>query len=168
VQMAKALGARVIGTAGSEEKAALAREAGAHEVILYNNQDFEAETKRMTAGHGVDVVYDGVGKSTFDRDLEVLRPRGYLVLYGGASGAVPPFDPTILARKGSLFLTRPTLVNYIASRDELLARANSVLGMIAAGKLNVHISKTYPLAEAQQAHRDLEGRKSTGKLLLLP
>jgi NADPH:quinone reductase len=168
VQMAKALGARVIGTAGSEEKAALAREAGADEVILYSTQDFEAETKRLTSGRGVDVVYDGVGKDTFTRDLEVLRPRGYLVLFGGSSGAVPPFDPIILSRKGSLFLTRPTLVNYIASRDELLARANSVLGMIAAGKLKVRISKTYPLSEARQAHRDLEGRKTTGKVLLIP
>jgi NADPH2:quinone reductase len=168
VQMAKALGARVIGTAGSEEKAKLAREAGADEVILYSTEDFEKETKRLTDGRGVDVVYDGVGKTTFDRDLEVLRPRGYLVLYGGASGAVPPFDPTILSRKGSLFLTRPTLVNYIASRDELLARANSVLGMIAAGKLKVSISKSYPLSEVRKAHEDLEGRKTTGKLLLIP
>ena len=168
VQMAKALGARVIGTAGSEEKAALAREAGADEVILYATQDFEAETKRLTGGRGVDVVYDGVGKSTFDRDLEVLRPRGYLVLFGGASGAVPPFDLINLSRKGSLFLTRPTLVHYIASRDELLARANSVLGMIAAGTLKVRISTTYPLSEAPQAHRDLEGRKTTGKVLLIP
>jgi len=168
VQMAKNLGARVIGTAGSEEKAALAREAGADEVILYSTHDFEAETKRLTEGKGVHVVYDGVGKSTFDKDLEVLRPRGYLVLFGGASGAVPPFDPIILSRKGSLFLTRPTLVHYIATRDELTHRADAVLSMIANGKLKLRISHKYPLADAQQAHRDLEGRKTTGKVLLIP
>jgi len=168
VQMAKNLGARVIGTAGSEEKAALARDAGADEVILYSTHDFEAETKRLTEGKGVHVVYDGVGKSTFDKDLEVLRPRGYLVLFGGASGAVPPFDPIILSRKGSLFLTRPTLVHYIATRDELTHRADAVLSMIAGGKVKLRISHKYPLADAQQAHRDLEGRKTTGKVLLIP
>src|SRR5207237_9129298 len=120
-------GARVIGTAGSPEKAALAREAGADEVILYSEVDFEAETKRLTNGRGVDVVYDGVGKATFDKDLEVLRPRGYLVLFGGASGAVRPFDLIRLSQKGSLFITRPTLGHYIASREELVARADAVL-----------------------------------------
>jgi NADPH2:quinone reductase len=168
VQMAKNIGARVIGTAGSEEKAALAREAGADEVILYSTHDFEAEAKRLTDGRGVHVVYDGVGRSTFDKDLEVLRPRGYLVLFGGASGAVPPFDPILLSRKGSLFLTRPTLAHYIATREELVHRADAVLSMIASGKLKLRIAHKYPLAEAQQAHRDLEGRKTTGKVLLIP
>jgi NADPH2:quinone reductase len=168
VQMAKAIGARVIGTAGSEEKARLAREAGADEVIVYATHDFAAETKRLTDGRGVHVVYDGVGKTTFDRDLDVLRPRGYLVLFGGASGAVPPFDPMILSRKGSLFLTRPTLANYIATREELVARASAVLGMIAAGKLTMRVAHRYPLAEAGQAHRDLEARRTTGKVLLIP
>ena len=168
VQMAKNIGARVIGTAGSEEKAALAREAGADDVILYSTHDFEAETKRLTEGRGVHVVYDGVGRTTFDKDLEVLRPRGYLVLFGGASGAVPPFDPIILSRKGSLFLTRPTLAHYIATREELVHRADAVLSMIASGKLKLRVAHKYPLAEAQQAHRDLEGRKTTGKVLLIP
>jgi len=168
VQMAKRIGARVIGTAGSAEKAALAREAGADEVILYRDQDFAAETRRLTHGIGVEVVYDGVGKSTFDRDLEVLRSRGYLVLFGGASGAVPPFDPIVLSQRGSLFLTRPTLAHYTATRDELLRRANDVLGAVADGWLRLRISQTYPLADAAQAHRDLEGRHTTGKLLLLP
>jgi len=168
VQMGKAIGARVIGTAGSEEKAQLAREAGADEVILYSTHDFAEETKRLTDGRGVHVVYDGVGRSTFERDLDVLRPRGYLVLFGGASGAVPPVDPMVLSRNGSLFLTRPTLVNYIATREELVRRASSVFGMIVAGTLKLRISHAYPLAEAQQAHRDLEARKTTGKVLLVP
>jgi NADPH2:quinone reductase len=168
VQMAKSIGARVIGTAGSEEKAQLARDAGADDVILYSTHDFEAETKWLTEGKGVHVVYDGVGKSTFDKDLEVLRPRGYLVLFGGASGAVPPFDPILLSRKGSLFLTRPTLAHYIATRDDLTRRANDVLSSIANGKLKLRISHKYRLADAQQAHRDLEGRKTTGKVLLVP
>jgi NADPH2:quinone reductase len=168
VQMAKSIGARVIGTAGSEEKAALARDAGADEVINYSTHDFEAETKRLTEGRGVHVVYDGVGKSTFDKDLDVLRPRGYLVLFGGASGAVPPFDPIILARKGSLFLTRPTLVHYIVTRDELVQRADAVLSMIASGKLKLRVLHKYRLADAPQAHRDLEARKTTGKVLLIP
>ncbi len=168
VQMAKRIGARVIGTVGTREKAQLAREAGADEVILYTEQDFEAETKRLTGGLGVDVVYDGVGKTTFDKDLEVLRPRGYLVLFGGASGAVPPFDPIVLSRKGSLFLTRPTLVNYMATSEELEERAGDVLGMVAAGELLLRSKHRYPLADAQQAHRDLEGRKTTGKVLLIP
>ena len=162
VQLAKNIGARVIGTAGSEEKMALAREAGADEVINYATHDFAAEVKN------VHVVYDGVGKSTFDKDFEVLRPRGYLVLFGGASGPVPPFDPIVLSRKGSLFLTRPTLAHYIATREELVHRADAVLSMIVDGKLKLRVAHKYRLADAQQAHRDLEGRKTTGKVLLIP
>lgn len=168
VQMAKHLGARVIGTVGSEFKARLARNAGADEVILYAEQDFEAEIKRLTGGKGVDVVYDGVGKATFDKDLNVLRPRGYLVLFGAASGPVPPFDPNILSQKGSLFLTRPTLVTHIAARADLEKRASDVMNMITAGELKLRIEHTYPLKDAAQAHRDLEARKTTGKLLLIP
>ena len=168
VQMAKKIGARVIGTAGTEEKAKLARDAGADDVILYTKQDFETETKRLTNNKGVDVVYDGVGKDTFEKGLNVLRPRGYMVLFGGSSGAVPPFDLIKLSQKGSLFVTRPTLVNYISTREELLWRANDVLNSIAAGDLKIHIGHTYKLDDAQQAHRDLEGRKTTGKLLLVP
>ena len=168
VQMAKNIGARVIGTVGSEEKARLAREAGADEVIIYTKQDFAAETKRLTENKGVHVVYDGVGKTTFDQGLEVLRPRGYMVLFGGASGPVPPFDPIKLSQKGSLFLTRPSLVSYIATREELEQRANDVLGSIAAGRLKLRIEHIYKLGDAQQAHRDLEGRTTTGKLLLVP
>jgi NADPH:quinone reductase len=168
VQMAKNIGARAIGTVGTEEKAKLAREAGADEVILYTQQDFEVETKRLTDGKGVHVVYDGVGKSTFEKGLNVLRPRGYMVLFGGASGAVPPFDPIALSQKGSLFLTRPSLVNYIATREELEQRSNDVLGSVAAGKLKLRIGHIYKLEEVQQAHRDLEGRKTTGKILLTP
>jgi NADPH2:quinone reductase len=168
VQMCKLRGARVIGTAGTAEKAQLARDAGADEVIIYTEQDFETETKRLTGGEGVHVVYDGVGKSTFAKDLNVLRPRGYLVLFGGASGAVPPFDLIKLSQKGSLFLTRPSLHHYIHTREELEQRSSEVLDLVTAGKLNLRIHQTYPLAEAAQAHRDLEGRKTTGKLLLIP
>ncbi len=168
VQMAKNLGGFVIATAGSVEKARLAREAGADETIVYSEQDFEAETLRLTAGKGVHVVYDGVGKTTFEKDLNVLRPRGFLVLYGGASGAVPPFDLMILNKKGSLYVTRPSLHHYIATRHELEERSNAVLQMIVQGKLLLHIHKAYPLADAETAHRDLEGRKTTGKLLLIP
>jgi NADPH2:quinone reductase len=168
VQMAHNIGARVIATVSTEEKAKLARGAGAHEVILYTQADFEAETKRLTGGKGVDVVYDSVGKTTFEKGLNVLRPRGMMVLFGGSSGAVPPFDPIILTQKGSLFLTRPSLGNYISTREELMARSGAVFGRMAAGKLKLRIDHTYPLAEAQQAHRDLEGRKTTGKLLLIP
>lgn len=168
VQMAHNIGARVIGTVSTEDKARLARDAGADEIIFYTRQDFEAETKRLTNGEGVHVVYDGVGKTTFDKGLNVLRPRGYMVLFGGSSGAVPPFDLILLSQKGSLFITRPTLVHYIASTDELRARAGAVFGMIAAGKLKLRIERTYKLADAQQAHRDLEARKTTGKLLLVP
>jgi NADPH2:quinone reductase len=168
VEMARNLGARVIGTAGSDEKAHLARDAGADEVIVYTKQDFETETRRLTEGQGVHVVYDGVGKDTFAKDLNVLRPRGYLVLFGGASGAVPPFDLLELTKHGSLYLTRPSLQHYIATRVELEQRSNDVLQMIVRGDLKVRIHKPYPLEEAPQAHRDLEGRKTTGKLLLIP
>jgi NADPH2:quinone reductase len=168
VQMSKNLGARVIATVSTEEKARLAREAGADDVIFYTTQDFEVETKRLTDGKGVHVIYDGVGKTTFDQDLNVLRPRGYLVLFGASSGPVPPFDLIKLSQKGSLFITRPTLVHHIASHEELQQRAGDVLNMIASGKLKLRIEHLYPLREAQQAHRDLEGRKTTGKLLLIP
>lgn len=167
-QMAHNIGARVIATVSTEEKAKLARHAGADEIIFYTHQDFEAETKRLTGGKGVDVVYDSVGKTTFDKGLNILRPRGIMVLYGGSSGAVPPFDPIILTQKGSLFLTRPSLGNYISTREELEARSGAVFGMITSGKLKLRIEHTYPLADAQRAHRDLEGRKTTGKILLLP
>jgi NADPH2:quinone reductase len=168
VQMAHNIGARVIGTASTEEKAKLAREAGADEVILYTQVDFEAETKRLTGGKGVDVVFDSVGKTTFEKGLNTLRPRGYMVLFGGSSGPVAPFDPIQLMQKGSLFLTRPTVLHYIVTTDELRKRANAVFEMIAAGKLKLRIAHTYPLKEAAQAHRDLEARKTTGKILLLP
>jgi NADPH2:quinone reductase len=167
VQMAHKIGARVIGTVSNDEKAKLARDAGADEVILYTKQDFEEETKRLTGGKGVDVVYDSVGKTTFDKSLNVLRPRGMMVLFGGSSGAVPPFDLIALSTKGSLFVTRPTLGHYTLTSQELQARATAVFQMIAAGDLKLRIEHTYKLSEAQQAHRDLEGRKTTGKLLLL-
>ena len=168
VQMAHHIGARVIATVSTDEKAKLARAAGADEIILYTQADFEAETKRLTGGKGVDVVYDSVGKTTFEKGLNVLRPRGMMALFGGSSGAVPPFDPIVLSQKGSLFLTRPTLGHYTASREELIARSGAVFAMLAAGTLKLRIEHTYPLAEAQRAHRDLEGRKTTGKLLLIP
>ncbi|HWX91121.1 MAG TPA: quinone oxidoreductase [Terriglobales bacterium] len=167
VQMAHNIGARVIATVSTEEKAKLARAAGADEVILYTQADFEAETKRLTAGHGVDVVYDSVGKTTFEKGLNVLRPRGYMVLYGGSSGAVPPFDLIELSGKGSLFVTRPSLGHYLLTREELETRTNAVFSMIVAGTLRLRIEHTYPLKDAAQAHRDLEARKTTGKLLLL-
>jgi NADPH:quinone reductase len=173
VQMAHNLGVRVIATVSTEEKAKLARAAGADEVILYTQADFEAETKRLIAekspgGKGLDVVYDSVGKTTFDKGLNLLRPRGMMVLFGGSSGAVAPMDPLVLTQKGSIFLTRPSLGNYIATAQELQQRAGAVFGMIRDGKLKLRIEHVYPLAEVQQAHRDLEGRKTTGKLLLLP
>ncbi len=168
VQMAKRLGATVIATAGTEEKAALARAEGADHTIVYATHDFEAETKRITNGRGVNAVYDGVGKATFDKDLNVLRPRGMLVLYGGSSGAVPPFDPMILSRKGSLSLTRPTLAHFIATRGELEMRAGEVLDAVAKGELKLRLTHDYPLAAAAQAHRDLEARRTTGKVLLIP
>jgi len=167
VQMAKKIGARVIATAGTDEKAQLALDAGADECIVYTRDDFETQTKTLTEGKGVHVVYDGVGKATFDRDLEVLRHRGYLVLFGGSSGAVPPLDLIKLSQKGSLYVTRPTLLHYTSPREELEWRAGDVLGMIARGELKLRIHKTYPLSEAAQAHKDLEGRKTTGKLLLV-
>ncbi|HKZ81298.1 MAG TPA: quinone oxidoreductase [Pyrinomonadaceae bacterium] len=168
VQMAKQLGARVIGTVGSEAKAQLAKEAGADEVVIYTTQDFEAETLRLTAGQGVHVIYDGVGQATFDKDLNVLRPRGYLILFGAASGPVPPLDLMKLVQKGSLFVTRPSLAHYIATREELETRSDDVMRMITRGDLKLRIHSTYALAEAQQAHRDLESRKTSGKLLLIP
>ena len=168
VQMAKMLGAHVIGTAGSTDKVKIAKDLGADEVINYSEKDFEQETKRLTGGKGVHVVYDGVGKTTFDAGLNVLRPRGYMVLFGGASGAVPPLDLIKLSQKGSLFVTRPTLAHHIAERDELKWRANDVLTWAAGGKLKVSIGQKYALKDVQQAHRDLEGRKTTGKTILVP
>jgi len=168
VQMAKKIGAHVIATAGTEEKAKLARNAGADECIIYTEADFETETRKLTDGQGVHVVYDGVGKATFEKDLNVLRPRGYLVLFGGSSGAVPPFDLIKLSQKGSLYVTRPTLGHYITTRDELEWRAGDVLNWIVSGDLKLRIHKVYPLTDAAQAHRDLEGRLTTGKLLLVP
>jgi len=168
VQMAKMLGARVFGTVSTEAKAKIAREAGTDETILYTSQDFEAEVKRLTDGRGVDVVYDSVGQSTFDKSLNSLRPRGVLALFGQSSGPVPPFDPNVLNGKGSLFLTRPSLAHHLLSRDELVWRAGDVLDWIASGKLKLRIERTYPLSEAAAAHRDLEGRKTAGKLLLIP
>jgi len=168
VQMAHNIGARVIGTVSTEEKAKLAREAGADEIIFYTQSDFEAETRRLTGGKGVDVVYDSVGKTTFEKGLNVLRPRGMMALFGGSSGAVPPFDPLTLTQKGSLYLTRPSIGHYIITRQELQQRAGAVFGMIRGGKLKLRIEHVYPLQQAAQAHRDLEGRKTTGKLLLIP
>jgi len=168
VQMAKTAGARVLGTVSTDEKAQIARQAGADEIIQYTKQDFEAEVKRLTGGRGVDVVYDSVGQSTFDKSLNSLRPRGVLALFGQSSGPVPAFDPNILNGKGSLYLTRPSLAHHLLSRKELEERAGDVLGWIAGGKLKLRIERTYPLAEAAAAHRDLEGRKTAGKLLLIP
>ncbi|MDH3382762.1 MAG: quinone oxidoreductase, partial [Deltaproteobacteria bacterium] len=168
VQMAKRRGARVIGTVSTKEKARLAREAGAGEVILYTEKDFESEVKRLTGGVGIQVVYDSVGQATFEKSMNCLAPRGYLVLYGQASGPVPPFDPQVLNARGSLFLTRPTLAHYTRNREELLSRADEVLGWVAKGKLNVRIGETFPLAEAGEAHRKLAGRETTGKILLVP
>ncbi len=166
VQMAKMRGARVIGTVSTEAKAVLAREAGADNVILYTQQDFEAEVKRLTGGRGVQVVYDGVGKTTFEKSLNCLAPRGYLVLFGQSSGPVPPFDAQVLNAKGSLFLTRPTMGHHIATREELLQRAGDVLGWVASGRLKLRIDRTFPLADAAEAHRRLESRQSAGKILL--
>ncbi len=167
-QIAKMKGARVIGTVSTEEKAALAREAGADEVILYTEQDFVEETNRITGGEGVHVVYDSVGKTTFDGSLDCLRTRGYMVLFGGSSGQVPPFDLQILNQKGGLFVTRPSLAQYTLTRDELMWRAESLFSWIGQGNLNVRIGGTYSLADTAQAHRDLEARKTTGKLILIP
>lgn len=168
VQIAKRCGARVFGTVSTEEKARLAREAGADEVIIYTQADFEAEVKRLTNNVGVDVVYDSVGKDTFDKSLNCIRRRGYMVLFGASSGAVPPIDPQILNAKGSIYLTRPFLAHYTADRTELLWRVNDLLNWIAAGELNVRIDKTFSLTEAGEAHRYLEGRQSKGKVLLIP
>ena len=167
-QLAKMRGASVIGTAGTEEKARLAKGAGADEVILYTEQDFVEETKRITDGEGVHVVYDSVGKDTFDGSLDSLRPRGYMVLFGGSSGQVPPIDLQLLNQKGSLFVTRPKLADHTATRDELLWRAESLFTWIGQNNLDVRIGGTYKLSEADAAHRDLEGRNTTGKLILIP
>jgi len=167
VQMAKLAGARVIGTAGTEAKALLAREAGADEVILYSTQDFVAETRRLTDGKGVDVVYDSVGKTTLMKSLDCLRPRGMAVSFGQSSGAVPAFEPLLLAQKGSLFFTRPVLAQYIAERKELEWRASDVFRWIAEKKLVLRVEHEYQLAYAAQAHRDLEGRQTAGKLVLI-
>jgi NADPH2:quinone reductase len=166
-QMVHQIGAKVIATVSTEAKAELARTAGADEVILYNQADFEQEVKRITAGAGVSVVYDSVGKTTFDKSINCLRPRGYMVLYGSSSGPVPLFDPALLNSKGSLFLTRPSLGHYLLTQQELLERASVVLTMIEAGKLKLRIEHTYELAQAEQAHLDLQARATTGKLLLL-
>jgi len=167
-QMARRIGARVIGTAGSPEKAELARRAGAHEVIEYRKQSFADEVKRLTGGRGVQVVYDSVGKDTFAGSLDSLALRGTLALFGQSSGKVEPIDPQILNQKGSLYLTRPTLFHYVARREELVERSNEVFGAIGRGELDVKIFREFPLAEAAQAHRLLEARKTTGKLLLIP
>ena len=168
VQMAHRIGARVFGTVSTEAKAQLAKQAGADEVILYTQQDFEAELKRLTSGRGVDVAYDSVGATTFAKSLNCLRPRGMLALFGQSSGPVPPFDPNILNAKGSLFLTRPGLPYYVQTREELLWRAGAVLGWVSSGDLKIRVDRAYPLSEAAQAHRDLEGRQTAGKLLLIP
>jgi len=168
VQIAKRRGAYVIGTAGSDEKAALARRAGADEVIVYTRQDFVEETRRITGGQGVQVVYDSVGKTTFLPGLDLLVTRGMMVLFGQSSGPVDPLDPQLLNQKGGLFLTRPSLWHYTATRDELLWRAGELLEWAAKGELEVRVGAEYPLAEAAEAHRALEGRRTTGKVLLLP
>jgi NADPH2:quinone reductase len=168
VQMAHRIGARVYGTVSTEAKAQFAKQAGADEIIFYTRQDFETEVKRLTGGRGVDVVYDSVGATTFAKDLNCLRPRGMLVLFGQSSGPVPPFDPNILNAKGSLFLTRPSLGHYCSTREELMWRAGDVLGWVSSGELKIRVDRAYPLREAAQAHRDLEGRHTAGKLLLIP
>ncbi|MGH3364858.1 MAG: quinone oxidoreductase family protein [Nocardioidaceae bacterium] len=167
-QLLAVKGVRVIATTSTEEKAELARGAGADEVVNYTEADVVGEVRRLTDGRGVEVVYDGVGRSTFDASLDCLRPRGMMVLFGASSGPVPPLDPQVLNRKGSLFLTRPTLGHYIATRDELLERAGSVLGQVAEGRLDVRIGGRYPLEQSGRAHEDLEGRRTTGKLLVVP
>jgi NADPH2:quinone reductase len=166
VQMARNAGARVFGTVSTPEKAEIARAAGADEVILYKEQEFDVEARRLTVGKGVDVVYDSVGKTTFDKSLNALRPRGTLALFGQSSGPVPPFDPSILNAKGSLVLTRPGLPHFLLTKEELAWRAGDVLGAIEAGKLRLRIGRVYPLSDAAAAHRDLESRATTGKLLL--
>jgi NADPH2:quinone reductase len=168
IQIAKMLGARVIGTVSTEAKAQLAKQAGAEDVILYTQTDFLAEVKKLTGGAGVHVVYDSVGATTFDKSLDCLRPRGYLALFGQSSGPVPPFDPGKLAAKGSLFLTRPTLAHYALDRAELLKRAGDLFNWIASDKLTLRIDKTFPLSDVAEAHRQLEARKTTGKVVLIP
>jgi NADPH2:quinone reductase len=168
VQMAKMLGATVYGTVGTDEKAAIAKEAGADEAMVYTRDDFAVEVKRLTGGKGLDVIYDSVGATTFLKGLDLLRPRGMMALFGNSSGPVEPINPAILNPKGSLFLTRPSLMHYVLTRDELLWRAGDVLAWIGSGKLKLRIEKTYLLADAAEAHRDLEGRKTAGKLLLTP
>jgi NADPH2:quinone reductase len=168
VRLAKLRGARVIGTVSNEEKATRASEAGADEVINYSQVEFDTEVKRLTNNIGVDVVYDSVGKDTFDKSLNCLRRRGYMVLYGASSGAVPPLDPQVLNAKGSVYLTRPFLAHYTADRDELMGRAGDLFNWLATGKLSVHIDQTFQLSDVAEAHRYLEGRKSKGKILLIP
>ncbi len=168
IQVAKMIGARVIGTVSTESKAALAREAGADHVILYEKEDFEAAVTQFTGGRGVDVIYDSVGKTTFDKDLNCIRPRGMLVLYGQSSGTVLPFELSTLNAKGSLYVTRPSLAHYVATREELEWRARDILNWIAEGRLRLRIDRTYPLKDAAEAHRALEGRQTTGKVLLMP
>lgn len=168
VQIAKMRGARVIGTCSTEDKAMLAKQVGADDVILYTETDFEPVVKQLTEGKGVDVVYDSVGKTTFDKSLNCLRPRGSMVLYGASSGPVPPLDPQVLNAKGSLFLTRPMLAHYTADRAELLKRANDLFDWMNAGKLSVRIDRTFPLAQAAAAHRALQSRATKGKILLVP
>jgi len=168
IQIAKMLGARVIGTVSTEAKAQLAKQAGAEDVILYTQTDFLAEVKKLTGGAGVHVVYDSVGATTFDKSLDCLRPRGYLALFGQSSGPVPPFDPGKLAAKGSLFLTRPTLAHYALDRAELLKRAGDLFNWIASDKLTLRIDKTFALSDVAEAHRQLEARKTTGKVVLIP
>jgi len=168
IQIAKRLGATVFGTVSTEEKARLAKQAGADDVILYTQTDFLAEVRRLTNGKGVEVVYDSVGQSTFDKSLDCLSPRGYLVLFGQSSGPVPPLNVGTLAAKGSLYVTRPTLANYANNREELLERSGDLFNWLAAGELKLRIDKTFPLSEAAEAHRQLEGRKTTGKVLLIP
>ena len=167
-QIAKRRGARVIGTVSTPQKAALARAAGADDVVLYTEQDFEAEVKRVTGGAGVQVVYDSVGRTTFERGLRCLAPRGTMVLFGQSSGPVGPFDPQVLHQRGSIFLTRPALGHYTATRAELLERANEVLGWVRDGVLRLRIEREFPLSRADEAHRQLQARATTGKLLLIP
>jgi len=167
-QIARKIGARVITTVSSEAKADLSKGAGAHHVILYTKQDFEKEVRHITEGQGVEVVYDSVGATTFDKSLNCLKPRGYMVLFGQSSGPVPPLDPGQLAAKGSLFLTRPSLAQYAANRDELLWRSGDLFKWIAAGDLKLKIDHTFSLADASKAHQELEGRGTTGKVLLMP
>ncbi len=167
-QIAKMRGARVIGTVSTEEKAKLAREAGADEVILYTKQDFEAEVKRITGGKGCQVVYDSVGKTTFDKGFNCLVPRGMMVLFGQSSGPIGPFDPQILNQKGSLFLTRPSLFHYVAAREDLVQRATELGGWVTSGRLRLRTEFEFPLKDAAEAHKALEGRRTTGKVLLLP